>query len=83
MEITNQQQEILDQIKEHGGFSIFWVTDNQERAAEALLLEKTGVIQRQKDSYPYCKYEIMGDPITILERFSNEVCNFGRYVSRK
>ena len=67
MELTSLQKEIITMIEDYGGFSIFWATDDQNRASEIMLLEKIGVIQRQSDHYPSCKYKIMGDPIEIIE----------------
>jgi len=53
-----REKEIIDRINEYGGFSIFWVTDNQKRAHAADRLIERGVIIRQKDDYPWCSYAI-------------------------
>jgi len=54
-----QEELILIQIRQHGGFSIFWVTENQRRASAACRLEDAGKIKRLPDTYPWCKYEIV------------------------
>ena len=52
-------QEVLDQVREHGGFSVFWVTEKQCRAKAAERLEKNGIIKRvAKGQYPWCPYRV-------------------------
>ncbi len=71
MKPTKLQQEILDQVKNYGGFSIFWATEDQNRAAAIMLLEKRGIIKRQKDLYPRCRYIINCDPELGLEEWND------------
>lgn len=58
--------DVLEQIRTYGGFSVFWVTENQRRATQADRLVAEGVIVRKtddpRDRYPWCVYEIVEDP---------------------
>jgi len=53
-----QEQHVLRQIREHGGFTIFWATKNQKRANAAQRLHDSGKIIDMGGQYPWCKYRI-------------------------
>ncbi len=53
-----QEEHVLRQIRDHGGFSISWVTENQKRAHAAQRLIDGGRIVRMPDEYPWCSYRI-------------------------
>ena len=55
---TGNEKLVLKQIEEHGGFSIFWATDNPKRASAVNRLISSEKIVRQKDRYPWCSYII-------------------------
>jgi len=42
---AGRRKEILDQIRENEGFSIFWVTENQLRAIVATDMQNSGEIE--------------------------------------
>ncbi len=50
-----QEMLVIDYIKNNGGFSIFWVTENQKRAHAAERLEKSGKIKVYPVGFPYYK----------------------------
>lgn len=53
------QQKVYDQVASFGGFSIFWVSDNQRIAVAADRLISKGVIVPVPGAvYPWCKYNI-------------------------
>jgi len=39
-----RREEILEQIQQHGGFSIFWIADNRVRASVAQKMQDSGEI---------------------------------------
>jgi hypothetical protein len=53
---------VLRNVIFKGGFSIFWVTENQSRARAAERLERRSVIVRKKGKgfgqYPWCGYKL-------------------------
>jgi hypothetical protein len=55
-------KETLDYVREHGGASIFWITDTQYRAYSVTRLEQSGKITRhqedKRDLYPWCVFTI-------------------------
>jgi hypothetical protein len=53
-----QEEEVLAQVLKHGGFSVFWVTENQKRAHAAERLQNRGVIVREGGAYPWCAYKV-------------------------
>ena len=63
MKNANNRQEIIDQIREDGGASVFWITANQRRAAIVTDLEESGAIVRKRrnklDRYPWCVFEVV------------------------
>ena len=51
------EQVVLDQVREHGGFSVFWATNNSCIAAAAGRLEERGDIVRvELGRFPWCPY---------------------------
>lgn len=42
---VGRREEILEQIREHEGFSIFWVSENPLRALVAMEMQKSGEIE--------------------------------------
>lgn len=50
------ERQVLQQVMAHGGFSIFWVTENQKRAHAAERLVKEGRIVRTGGSYPWMEF---------------------------
>jgi len=55
---SGQEASVIEQIREYGGFSIFWATETQRRACAIERLQKRGEISRIGGSYPFCKYEL-------------------------
>ena len=53
-----QEAEVLAQVEKHGGFSVFWVTENQKRAHAAERLQDRGAIIRDGGSFPWCAYTV-------------------------
>ena len=52
-----QEFDVMRQVVESGGFSIFWATETFKRACAIDRLEKTGKIKRTGGNYPWCAYE--------------------------
>lgn len=50
---AGQEREIIERIAKYGGFSVFWITENQKRAHAADRLENAGVIYRDNDDGPH------------------------------
>jgi hypothetical protein len=56
------EREVIKQVRDHGGFSIFWVTENQKRAHAATRLVERGVLaEDRKCSFPWHSYKIIGE----------------------
>ena len=55
---AGQERSVIEQIRESGGFSIFWATETQRRACAIERLQKRGEIRRIGGSYQFCKYEL-------------------------
>ena len=57
---TKQGQEelILDHIRKHGSFTIFWITENQKRSHAAMRLEQSGKVTTTKLGFPNLKATI-------------------------
>ena len=55
---AGQERSVIEQIREDGGFSIFWATETQRRACAIERLQKRGDIRRIGGNYPFCKYEL-------------------------
>ena len=55
-----REAEVLEQVKARGGFSVFWATENDARAAAITRLCKTGKIERTElGRYPWCPYRVI------------------------
>ncbi len=53
------EAEVLRQVREHGGFSIFWVTANRKRAAAAERIVARGAIVPDVDApFPWCSWKL-------------------------
>ena len=61
-----REQEIIDYVNSNGGFSIFWITDNQKRAAAAMRLQNNGILVVTPHIYPwsYARIEKPQNPKT-------------------
>ena len=55
---AGQVKEILNQVKRHNGFSIFWVTENDKRASIATDIVNAGIIESVESGYPWCGWII-------------------------
>lgn len=53
-----RRQEILEQVAEDGGFSIFWITENQLRAKVGEEMVKKGELVEISRRFPYYRMEI-------------------------
>ena len=54
--------EVIKQVRDHGGFSIFWVTENQNRAhAATSLVARRVLVEYRKCSFPWHSYKIIGE----------------------
>jgi hypothetical protein len=58
---AGQEAEILAQVKKCGGFSVFWVTENQKRARAAERLQNRGTIVRLGGAFPWCAYKVQNE----------------------
>lgn len=53
------EQQVLRQVRDRGGFVVFWATANQCRACAIDRLEAAGRIVRVPGgSYPWCAYRV-------------------------
>lgn len=56
---SGRETEVLDQVAIYRGFSVFWATENRNRAAAIARLEQRQVIDRLSQSqYPWCAYQL-------------------------
>ena len=56
------EREVIKQVRDHGGFSIFWVTETQNRAHAATRLVERGVlVEDRKCPFPWHSYKIIGE----------------------
>jgi hypothetical protein len=56
-----KEHDVIKQVRENGGFSIFWVTDHQSRACAATRLVDNGTLKEPKSGkgeYPWCAWEL-------------------------
>lgn len=61
-----REAEVLEQVRQHGGFSVYWVTDNTKRAHAADKLEETGVIVREaNEPMMWIRYSIDEDKSVV------------------
>lgn len=56
---SGQERLILEQVIQNGGFSIFWITENQKRAYAGERLRKSGIISIIGGSFPWHKVEVV------------------------
>ena len=60
---TLAENKVLKQIRENKGFSVFWATENQDRARAIDRLQQRGIIAHNRksklDRFPWCVYRIM------------------------
>ena len=56
-----QENLVLDQIEKYGGFSVFWVTENQKRAHAATRLSQLGRITVTPVQFPWSSAVINRD----------------------
>lgn len=58
-----RESEVLEQIGQQKGCTIFWATDNRARAAALMRLEKAGRIlrmrQSRRDHFPWMVYRVI------------------------
>ena len=58
--VAGRDSEVLRQVEQFGGFSVFWATDSPGRACAIERAQDSGIIRRTGgDAYPWCKYEIV------------------------
>lgn len=57
-----REQEVLDEVRQYGRLTVFWITENQKRAWAVCRLERSGAIVRMRrsprDRYPFCCYRL-------------------------
>ena len=57
-----QEQLVINQVKAHGGFSVFWVTENQKRAHAASRLSERGVlVETRKAVFPWHALKVVDE----------------------
>jgi len=54
------QEHVIEQVRQYGGFTVFWVTDTQKRAEAATRLQEAGVIlpAEKQAPFPWCAYTL-------------------------
>jgi hypothetical protein len=67
---AGRRKEILDHIRFHGGFSIFWVTEHRLRAVVAEEMEKAGeiVTDNKTHGYPWLGVKILKQNKELADR---------------
>lgn len=54
-----RRNEVLKSVRELGGFTVFWVTDNYLRAKAAdYLIERGIIVPGDERPYPWCSYQL-------------------------
>ena len=54
---AGREHEVVMQVENFGGFTIFWATENQKRAhALERLIERGRIESLEKTPYPWCSY---------------------------
>ena len=54
-----RETEVLRQVAQHNGFSVFWACETQTRAHAIKRLGERGAIERvEGGGYPWCPYRI-------------------------
>ena len=52
------EREVLNAVQKDGGFSIFWITENQKRAYAGTRLVNDGRIIRTGGDFPWMKFKL-------------------------
>lgn len=56
------EREVMNRVREHGGFTVFWVTETESIAKAATRLIEQGKIVRKTGEgfgrFPWCGYDI-------------------------
>ena len=56
---AGREREVLEQVKRFGGFSVFWGTENRNRAhAIDRLVEQGDIVADGKHIFPWCGYKV-------------------------
>jgi len=59
---SQNERAVLNCLRKHRRVSIFWITDNQQRASAVQRLQDNGVIVRHRkskhDAFPWCVFSI-------------------------
>ena len=55
------EQQIIDQVRDKGGFNYWWITESQNRTCAVMRLQERGDIMRDGGAMPWCSY-ILGKP---------------------
>ena len=50
---AGREQELINQIEECGGFSVFWITVVPQRAFALMRLENAGIVKTKTERYPH------------------------------
>jgi len=67
-----RKQEILDQIQQYGGFSIFWITENKLRACVGDQMQKSGeIITDNSKGFPWIAATITSSQSTSHEPYAH------------
>jgi len=74
-----KEAEVLMEVAKYGGFSIFWATENQQRAHAIERLIESGAIIRGEDSYPWCAYRIAGRLRDVI----HQARQLGKHATRR
>ena len=55
-----REDEVRRQVRDFGGFSVFWVTENERRAQAAdRLIMRREIIRNEPDTgFPWCSYRL-------------------------
>lgn len=57
---AGREEEIINYVRDHGGFGVFWAIENQKRACAVDRLISSGVIKETfpRGQFPFNTYEI-------------------------
>lgn len=57
---AGREAEVLAQIEQFKGFTVFWATENRIRARAIVRLERSGRIERVAgDQFPWCSFRVI------------------------
>lgn len=57
-----REEEVLELLRQNGYFTVFWATDNLNRAHAIERLETTKrIVRLDKGAFPNCYYRVMDD----------------------